>query len=165
MYQGLKQGSPLRGQLFVATLGEKLQALQEKWRREKLGIWIDTVHLSQLLFADDLVLLGRDGAQIQRMLSDLETALWELGLAVNPEKPSYVYGPHSQHMKESVAPLSGEDLSCKGTRILGQDMRAKQLRSWSQYHCYKSLCRSHATFKKRFAHHSDLYPQCSAVAF
>ena len=57
--------------------------------------------------------------------------------------------------------LPGEDLSGKGMRILGrlfygdrlsddfQDMKAKQLKSWNQYHCYKGLFPSHATTKKR----------------
>ena len=85
MYQGLKQGSPLSGQLFVPTLGERLQVL---WRREGLGLWVDTVHLAQLLFADDLVIVARDGMQVLRMLQDLQEAIWELGLEVNPDKLS-----------------------------------------------------------------------------
>ena len=87
--------------------------------------------------------------------------IWELGLQFNSDKLSCVYGPHSPSMKESMHGLPGEDLSQTGMRILGrlfcgdriredyQDMRAKQMRSWNQYHCYKGLFRSHATVKKR----------------
>ena len=161
VYRGIKQGSPLSGLLFVATVGEKLKLLHEKWRDAGLGIWIDTMHLSQLLFADDLVLSAPNGIQTQRMLRDLEITLAEIGLQLNAKKLSYVYGPHSPEMAATVKDLVGEDLSHTGMRILGRhfygdnkrddlaDMKAKQMKTWQQYHMYKGLFRSHATVKKR----------------
>ena len=68
MFRGIKQGSPLSGILFVATVGEKLQELQVKWQGEGMGIWIDTLHLSHLLFADDLVLIAPSGYHIKKCL-------------------------------------------------------------------------------------------------
>ena len=161
MFRGIKQGSPLSGILFVATVGEKLQKLQAKWKEEGMGIWIDTLHLSHLLFADDLVLIAPNGYHIRRMLADLEGVLAEIGLIFNAKKLSYVYGPHTPEMAASVQELVGEDLSLTGMRILGRlfyghgqrddlaDMKAKQMRTWQQYHAYKGLFRSHATIKKR----------------
>ena len=105
MFRGIKQGSPLSGVLFVATVGEKLQALQEQWSREGLGIWIDTLHLSHLLFADDLVLIAPSGHHIQKMLRDLEMVLEEIGLHFNAKKLSFVYGPaHPRNGSNSEHP-------------------------------------------------------------
>ena len=161
MFRGIKQGSPLSGILFVATVGEKLQALQAKWEAAGMGLWVDTLHLSHLLFADDLVLIAPNGYHIRKMLAELEEVLAEIGLVFNAKKLSYVYGPNSPEMNESVRDLAGEDLSLTGMRILGRlfyghglrddlaDMKAKQMRTWQQYHAYKGLFRSHATIKKR----------------
>ena len=162
-HQGIKQGSPLSGLLFIATVGDHLQVLQDKWRQRGLGIWLEDLHICQLLFADDLVLVGRDGQQIKEMLGDLRETFSQIGLSCNESKLAFVFGPNSEEMRKSVASLPGTDMSETGIKILGRlicghnqyedfvDMRQKQAKSWNQYHLYRPLLHSHASLKKKFA--------------
>ena len=162
-HRGIKQGSPLSGLLFISTIGDKLQDLQKRWASQGLGIWLEDLHVCQLLFADDLILVGRDGHQIHRMLDDLREVFTNLGLEFNEQKLAYVFGPDNAEMRATVSALPGQDMSAKGLKILGRlicghdlgddylDLRQKQAKAWNQYHLYRPLLHSHATTKKKMA--------------
>ena len=80
---GLRQGevmSPLLFAMFVEDLELQLQS------PESPGICIDDIVLILLLFADDMVILGKTPAELQNSLDLLHTYCDTWGLEVNAEK-------------------------------------------------------------------------------
>ncbi|GBP92567.1 Retrovirus-related Pol polyprotein from type-1 retrotransposable element R2 [Eumeta japonica] len=65
--RGVKQGDPLSPKLFIAVLQNIMKDL--KW--EGKGINIDGKYLSNLRFADDIVLFSTSSKQLEEMLTDL----------------------------------------------------------------------------------------------
>ena len=51
------------------------------------------------VYADDLVLIARNGIQIERMLGDLEGVFAQLGLEICMDKLELLNGPMSEEMR------------------------------------------------------------------
>ncbi|KAG6464707.1 hypothetical protein O3G_MSEX014681 [Manduca sexta] len=80
--KGVRQGDPLSPKLFSAVLESIFRRLI--W--ENLGINIDGTSLTNLRFADDIVLFANTAEDINRMIEDLATESGKVGLKLNPEK-------------------------------------------------------------------------------
>ena len=72
MRRGVRQGSPLSGLLFIMILSDVLRPLEKIWDDLRLGCGCGAHRYNHLLFADDLVLIGKNSAEIIRMLADLQ---------------------------------------------------------------------------------------------
>ena len=120
LFRGVRQGSPLSGILFIMIMAEVLRPLEKKWGQQFLGCQCGPIRCNHLLFADDVVLIGKNGHEIMAMLKDLEGALHQVGLAMNDSKFQYVYGPNTEMMQHSVQGLPGSDQSEAGMVILGR---------------------------------------------
>ena len=69
-----------------------MRPLKEKWSQKKYGIQLSqasSTNLTNLRFADDILLVGRSLPQIKAMLSDVAAAAAEVGLDLHPDKPRY----------------------------------------------------------------------------
>nr|XP_049706068.1 uncharacterized protein LOC126056577 [Helicoverpa armigera] len=82
--KGVKQGDPLSPNLFTCTLEEVFQKLSVPWTSK--GIVIGNKRLTNLRFADDIVLFASTSAELQDMLQDLSRASREVGLQMNMSK-------------------------------------------------------------------------------
>ncbi|CAG9130127.1 unnamed protein product [Plutella xylostella] len=82
--KGVKQGDPLSPKLFTATLEEIFKGLAVLWTDR--GIDIGGRRLTNLRFADDIVLFATSAPTLQTMLEDLSTASLEVGLTMNRSK-------------------------------------------------------------------------------
>nr|XP_049696607.1 uncharacterized protein LOC126054557 [Helicoverpa armigera] len=82
--KGVKQGDPLSPNLFTCTLEEVFQKLSVPWTSK--GIVIGNKRLTNLRFADDIVLFASTSAELQDMLQDLSRASREVGLQMNTSK-------------------------------------------------------------------------------
>ncbi|CAG9123810.1 unnamed protein product [Plutella xylostella] len=82
--KGVKQGDPLSPKLFTATLEEVFKKLAVSWERK--GIDVGGRMLTNLRFADDIVLFASSASELTQMLQDLSTASLEVGLKMNRSK-------------------------------------------------------------------------------
>lgn len=82
--KGVKQGDPLSPKLFTSTLEEIFKTLAASWQTK--GIEIGNKRLTNLRFADDIVLFAHNALELQTMLQDLNAASLKVGLAMNRSK-------------------------------------------------------------------------------
>lgn len=80
--RGVRQGDPLSPTIFIAVL----EAIFEKLKWEKFGIHINGRRLSNLRFADDIVLLSESPSQLQVMVNTLHEESRKAGLEINLTK-------------------------------------------------------------------------------
>ena len=127
LFLGVREGSPLSGLLFILILSDVLRPLEERWGDLFLGCKCGRFRYTHLVFADDFVLIGKDGREIAAMLSDLQQALATVGLETNASKFQYIYGPQDPLMSRTVQGLPGTDQSEKGMEVLGRTIRGGSL--------------------------------------
>ena len=93
--RGVKQGDPLSSLLFLAVMEDCMAGLKDKWnalnsRRtgKTYGIVLDPAEepLTNLRFADDLLLFAQSFADARKMLNQLTQRAARYGLRVNFEK-------------------------------------------------------------------------------
>ena len=87
--RGVKQGDPLSSLLFNALLEDIFKTLKHRWSTRKYGIRLghtDTTHLTNLRFADDVLLFATTLPQLTVMLNDLHDVAGSCGLELHPDK-------------------------------------------------------------------------------
>ena len=87
--KGTKQGDPISSLLFNAVLEQVMRKVKEKWKARGYGIQLECsvgLALTNLRFADDILLTARSLPQIKQMLIDVVEASAEVGLTLHPEK-------------------------------------------------------------------------------
>ena len=87
--RGTKQGDPLSTLLFSAVLEDVFRDVRPKWTQKKYGLDMSLgvdCHLSNLCFADDVVLIATTMHQIKEMTSDLKEAASARGLKIHSGK-------------------------------------------------------------------------------
>ena len=87
--KGTKQGDPISSLLFNSVLEEVMRKVKLKWKSKNYGIrlgYTTTSTLTNLRFADDIVLTARSLPQIKQMLADVVEQSAEVGLELHPEK-------------------------------------------------------------------------------
>ena len=82
--KGVKQGDPLSPKLFTSALQEVFKKLPDSWQSR--GINVSGHQLTNLRFADDIVLFSTSSSELEEMLQDLSTASLEVGLSMNRSK-------------------------------------------------------------------------------
>ena len=82
--KGVKQGDPLSPKLFTSTLEEIFRSRAVSW--ETRGIEVGDKRLTNLRFADDIVLFASTALELQTMLQELSTGSFSVGLAMNRSK-------------------------------------------------------------------------------
>ena len=109
LFRGVRQGNPLSGLLFIMIMSVVLRPLESRWSELCLRCRCGKFRYTHLLFADDLVLIGKDGREILHMLDDLQRALEVVGLETNGSKFQYVHGHRDTNMEKSTQSLPGTD--------------------------------------------------------
>ena len=88
--KGTKQGDPLSSSLFNMVLQNSLKDDIQRWQKKKgMGIYLsDNDHdcLTNLRFADDVLLFASSKEQLQRMLCEFKRSTEKVGLRIHPEK-------------------------------------------------------------------------------
>lgn len=85
--KGVRQGDCISPKLFTACLEQIFRELD--W--EEMGIKIDGEWLSNLRFADDIVLTSKDPEELQTMLEQLNTKSKAIGLEMNLSKTQVMF--------------------------------------------------------------------------
>ena len=84
--RGTKQGDPMSSALFNAVLESIMRDLKSKWKKERLGFKMGSHTLTNLRFADDILLFGTSRAQVRRMLKYLDERARAAGLKLHMGK-------------------------------------------------------------------------------
>ena len=87
--RGVKQGDPMSPTLFNSVLEDVFQELAKKWVIDCRGVDVGSLRgdrLTNLRFADDVVLIASSLSEARRMLEDLVMAARSRGLEIHPKK-------------------------------------------------------------------------------
>ena len=91
--RGTKQGDPLSSLLFNALLEKMMSSAKTSFRRKKLGIQLggtDESRLTNLRFADDVLLAARSLKQLCEMLMIVQHEASQCGLELHPDKTKII---------------------------------------------------------------------------
>ena len=93
--RGVKQGDPISSLLFIAVMEAIFRKLKARWGKlnerqsgDYYGIVVDdpSAPLTNLRFADDVLLLARNKSDVGRMIRDLSSFASEYGLKIHMGK-------------------------------------------------------------------------------
>jgi hypothetical protein len=82
--RGVRQGDPISLKLFTCLLEIILRELN--LNRKRVWVNINGKRLSNLRFADDIVIFAKSTTELQEMVTELNTRSKEMGLLMNPTK-------------------------------------------------------------------------------
>ena len=88
--KGSKQGDPMSSLLFNTVLQYSLKDEIQRWQKKKgMGIYLsdhDRDCLTNLRFADDVMLFATSKEQIRKMMCEFKKATEKVGLRIHPDK-------------------------------------------------------------------------------
>ena len=87
--RGTKQGDPLSPCLFNALLEDAMRDVQATWKKKAWGLQLGHTQnaiLTNLRFADDVLLVATSLSQLKKMLQELSSAALQRGLELHPDK-------------------------------------------------------------------------------
>ena len=88
--KGSKQGDPMSSLLFNTVLHYALKNVIQRWQKKKgMGIYLSDKKrdcLTNLRFADDVMLFATSKGQIQNMMCEFKEATEKVGLTIHPDK-------------------------------------------------------------------------------
>lgn len=115
--RGVRQGDTISPKLFTACLQEIFRTLD--W--EEKGININGEYLSNLRFADDIILVAETAEELQSMIEGLHKASLNVGLKMNKKKTQVMY--NNSAIKKDIL-VDGQKLDIVEKYIyLGQEVR------------------------------------------
>ena len=91
--RGTKQGDPLSSLLFNAFVESILRNIKAKWTARQYGVQVFVGvenMLTNLRYADDILLFAKSQTQLQEMLTDLSVSASACGLELHPDKTKVV---------------------------------------------------------------------------
>ena len=162
--RGVKQADPLSSLLFNACLEQLAQQLKEKWSTQAYGIQLGfapETWLTNLRFADDILLISTTLPQLTHMLIDLRREAKQYGLEIHPGKtnccPTRLADEDEMHAQQFVIPFDGD------TKYLRRNL------SFNEYHVTELSNRINAAWRKfnllRHELTSITYPLGSRLQF
>ena len=94
--RGTKQGDPLSSLLFNCVSESIMRKVKAKWNDKGWGIPLHPHHitgnvLTNLRFADDILVLAASLPQVREMIADLSTVAQAVGLHLHPDKTKILH--------------------------------------------------------------------------
>ena len=89
-----KQGDTISLSLFNSVIESILKRVKKRWENKGWGVqlrWAGAEKLTNLRFADDILLVARSLPQVKKMLSDIAKAVSEVGLELHPKKTKVIH--------------------------------------------------------------------------
>ena len=153
--RGTKQGDPISSALFNAVLEEIMKPVKQKWSRKGWGVqvgWMTDEKLTNLRFADDVLLIARTLPQLKMMLQDIIDAANAVGLQLHPDKTKILHNSIGYGVGATSAKLRSMEIEilrgCQNAMYLGRmlkptDMQNEELknrlsRAWAKFNFHKS---------------------------
>lgn len=142
--RGTKQGCPLSAELFNTVL--ELIFSNLNW--EEKGIRINGENLTNLRFADDVILVAKDLEELKTMLSELKVESQKHGLHMNMSKTNIltkeeigsleINGEEIKKTDETI--YLGQIISCEKEMLKEVERRVKI--GWNKYWAMKKIFKS-----------------------
>ena len=105
--RGVRQGDTISPKLFTACLEEIFKKLN--W--ENLGIRVNGEYLTDLRFADDIVLISEKGEELQQMIEELHRESRRVGLSMNMKKTKVMFNDHAQKQQINIMNQALEEVN------------------------------------------------------
>ena len=108
--RGTKQGDPLSALLFNALLEKIVREVKPQWAKKRYGIQLgvgDSHRVTNLRFADDVLLVAGSKAQLISMLTDFKAAALKCGLELHPDKTKIMTTATKNAGRNRYADVSG----------------------------------------------------------
>ena len=154
--KGTKQGDPLFGLLFNTVLQNALKEVTQRWQKKKgIGIYLsDQDHdcLTNMRFADDVLLFTTSKEQLQKMMYELKESTDKVGLRIHSGKTK-VLSNLSSISPDSKKEMQIDDIffeiptRSESVRYLGQlisfqqqettEIKNRIRTAWSTFHKYR----------------------------
>jgi hypothetical protein len=123
--RGVRGGDPISPKLFTCLLETIFRKLN--WNRKRVGVKNNGRWLSNLRFADDIVIFAKSTTELQSMMTGLNTRSKEMGLLMNPTKTKINSNPTETPIIIDDTPIE----NCKEYNYLGQITRLTRNRDKS----------------------------------
>jgi len=152
--RGSRQGDPISPALFNAVLEDVMRACKSKWQSKGWGWAVSPsdCNLTNLRFADDLLLLARSLYQAQEMLSDIITEAERVGLLVHFGKTTILHNSRGQNIRQQHVEVAGNKVkilpSYDAADYLGSKLRLthrmevevnfRMARAWAKFSTFRS---------------------------
>ena len=140
--------------IYVYALEKAMREAKELWRKRPWGVQAGastTNMMTNLRFADDVLLVGTYLHQVRRMLSDLMAAAKKVGLEVHPEKTKIINNGIGQGQRIQHTEVDGLQVEVlrreAGTMYLGRllsswdahdtEINHRMRRAWAKFGAFK----------------------------
>lgn len=150
--KGTKQGDPISPMLFNAVLEQVMRKVKAKWGN-KYGISVGSGQdaiLTNLRFADDIVLIGRSLPQIKKMIADVKSAGAEDGQELHPAKTKIQHNNTGYGGRVRSANIDGMEVevldpgattmylgrSLSMTDVHDSELRHRIAKAWAKFGTY-----------------------------
>ena len=149
---GTKQGDPLSSLLFNTVLQYSSEEDLKRWQEKRKGITLSDAAedcLTNLRFADDVLLFSTSLEKLREMLCEFKTRTQAVGLGIHPDKTKILSNQDKINAKEiEVDNIKIEILGKKASaRYLGQkitfeDQETEEIKNrlkaaWAAFHKYR----------------------------
>ena len=112
--KGVRQGDPMSPKIFTCILEMIFRKLN--WNKKRYGININGKRLSNLRFADDIVLFAKSESELRKMMEELTDKSKEVGLEMNTSKTKIM----STKIGTQIIINGTQIQNCKEYTYLGQ---------------------------------------------
>ena len=152
--RGSRQGDPISPVLFNAVLEDVLRTCKEKWHSRGWGWSLGEIgdNLTNLRFADDLLLIGRSLHQATEMLKDIIREAQLVGLSVHFGKTCILHNGKGQDIRKQDVDIEGEKVKIlqvsETTAYLGANLRLsrrmeaevsfRMSRAWAKFATFRA---------------------------
>ena len=107
--RGVKQGDPLSSLLFNCVSESVMRKVKQKWSSKRQGVPLQPHStnnnvLTNLRFADDILLVSTSLAHITAMIGDLSAEASKVGLQLHPDKTQILHNNHHTTTRQHRRP-------------------------------------------------------------
>ena len=153
--RGSKQGDPMCSLLFNTVLQYSLKDETQRWQKKKgMGMYLsdhDRDCLTNLRFADDVMLFATSKEQIRSMMCEFKDATEKVGLRIHPDKTKILSNQstiNSDTKKFEIGEMSSEILTRnESVKYLDQrisfhqqetlEIKSRIKAAWATFHKYR----------------------------
>ena len=169
LHRGTKQGDPLSSLLFNALLERVMAKVKPRFVEKKYGVQMGSgftnsqneTRLTNLRFADDVLVIGRSLKQVAEMLMLLKAETGKCGLELHPEKTKILSSTNRQNrprnkftyvgdMRIEILPRTSE-LKYLGRQITFEDAQRAELKNRLRGAWAKFMEHKDELIKKKYA--------------
>ena len=157
--RGVRQGDPISPILFNATLEDMMRKLVSKWSNQRgHGIQVQGRKLTNLRFADDLLLFATSFKAARAMLGDLMETAEKYGLEVHESKTKLLWNGEGEQTTTNQTTVCNRQFDVLDKR--GSTMYLGRLFSFESTHDVELHNRINRSWAKFAMYRSELTDKC-----